>query len=51
MKLAEFLNAEKPDLCVFTVHRGIIGEGRGVVVDALTAAGKAKGVQTGGLSL
>lgn len=54
MKLAEFLDAEKPDLRVFTVHPGIVAvteTNRGAVVDALTPFAKDKGIQTGGLSL
>ena len=54
LKLAEFLDAEKPDLRVFTVHPGIVGvteTGRGAVVDSLTPFAKDKGIQTGGLSL
>lgn len=54
LKLAEFLDAEKPDLRVFSVHPGIVGvteSGRGIVVDALTPFAKDKGIQTGGLSL
>lgn len=54
MKLAEFLDAEKPTLRVFTVHPGIVAvteTNRGAVVDALTPFAKDKGVQTGGLSL
>jgi NAD(P)-dependent dehydrogenase (short-subunit alcohol dehydrogenase family) len=54
MKLAEFLDAEKPDLRVFTVHPGIVAAtetNRGMVVDALTPFAKDKGIQTGGLSL
>ncbi|KAF3052457.1 hypothetical protein E8E11_009730 [Didymella keratinophila] len=54
MKLAEFLDAEKPDLRVFTVHPGIVAvteTHRGMVVDALTPFAKDKGIQTGGLSL
>jgi NAD(P)-dependent dehydrogenase (short-subunit alcohol dehydrogenase family) len=54
MKLAEFLDTEKPNLRVFTVHPGIVGvteTNRGAVVDALTPFAKDKGIQTGGLSL
>lgn len=54
MKLAEFLDAEKPDLRVFTVHPGIVAAtetNRGMVVNALTPFAKDKGIQTGGLSL
>lgn len=54
MKLAEFLDAEHPDLRVFTVHPGIVAvteSSRGAVVDALTPFAKDKGIQTGGLSL
>jgi NAD(P)-dependent dehydrogenase (short-subunit alcohol dehydrogenase family) len=54
MKLAEFLDTEKPDLRVFTVHPGIVAAtetNRGMVVDALTPFAKDKGIQTGGLSL
>ena len=54
IKLAEYLDAEKPDLRVFTVHPGIVAvteTNRGAVVDALTPFAKDKGIQTGGLSL
>jgi NAD(P)-dependent dehydrogenase (short-subunit alcohol dehydrogenase family) len=54
LKLAEFLDAEKPDLRVFTVHPGIVGvteTGRGMAVDALAPFALDKGIQTGGLSL
>ncbi|KAH7094405.1 hypothetical protein FB567DRAFT_2653 [Paraphoma chrysanthemicola] len=54
LKLAEFLDAEKPDLRVFTVHPGIVRvteTGRGASVDALTPFAHDKGIQTGGLSL
>ncbi|KZM25066.1 oxidoreductase [Ascochyta rabiei] len=54
MKLAEFLDAEKPKFRVFTVHPGIVGVTEtncGAVVDALTPFAKDKGIQTGGLSL
>jgi NAD(P)-dependent dehydrogenase (short-subunit alcohol dehydrogenase family) len=54
MKLAEYLDTEKPDLRVFTVHPGIVAvteTNRGAVVDALTPFAKDKGMQTGGLSL
>lgn len=54
MKLAEFLDAEKPELRVFTVHPGIVAvteTNRGAVVDVLTPFAKDKGIQTGGLSL
>jgi NAD(P)-dependent dehydrogenase (short-subunit alcohol dehydrogenase family) len=54
LKLAEFLDAEKPDLRVFTVHPGIVGvteTGRGMAVDALAPFALDKGLQTGGLSL
>ncbi|KAI4910981.1 hypothetical protein J4E90_007238 [Alternaria incomplexa] len=42
LKLAEYLDAEKPNLRVFT---------RGMVVDQLTPFAHDKGIQTGGLSL
>jgi hypothetical protein len=48
------LDAEKPDLRVFTVHPGIVAAtetNRGMVVDALTPFAKDTGIQTGGLSL
>ncbi|KAJ4365033.1 hypothetical protein N0V83_008649 [Neocucurbitaria cava] len=54
LKLAEFLDAEKPDLRIFTIHPGIVAvteTGRGATVDALTPFAKDKGIQTGGLSL
>lgn len=54
LKLAEFLDAEKPNLRVFTVHPGIVAQtdsGRGAVVEALTPFAKDKGILTGGLSL
>ncbi|KAF2027844.1 NAD(P)-binding protein [Setomelanomma holmii] len=54
MKLAEFLDAEKTNLRVFTIHPGIVQQtetGRGAVVDALTPFAHDKGIQTGGLSL
>lgn len=54
LKLAEYLDAEKPKLRVFTVHPGIVGvteTGRGMVVEQLSPFALDKGVQTGGLSL
>ncbi|KAH6639400.1 hypothetical protein C7974DRAFT_388438 [Boeremia exigua] len=54
MKLAEYLDAEKPNLRVFTVHPGIVAvteTNRGAVVDALTPFAKDKGILAGGLSL
>lgn len=54
MKFAEALDAEQPDLRVFTVHPGIVAvteTNRGTVVDALTPFAKDKGIQTGGLLL
>lgn len=54
MKLAEFLDAEKPNVRVFTVHPGVVTAtemNRGMVVDALTPFAKDKGIQTGALSL
>ena len=54
LKLAEYLDAEKANLRVFTVHPGIVAateSGRGMVVDALTPFAKDTGVQTGGLAL
>lgn len=54
MKLAEFLDAERLNLRVFTVHPGIVAvteTSRGAVVDALTPFAKDKGILTGGLSL
>ena len=54
LKLAEYLDAEKSNLRVFTVHPGIVAAtetNRGMVVDQLTPFAKDKGIQTGGLSL
>lgn len=54
LKLAEYLDAEQPNLRVFTVHPGIVAateSGRGMVVDQLTPFAHDKGIQTGGLSL
>ncbi|KAJ4324424.1 hypothetical protein N0V94_001322 [Neodidymelliopsis sp. IMI 364377] len=54
MKLAEALDAERPDIRVFTVHPGIVGvteTNRGAVVDALTPFAQDRGIQAGGLSL
>ncbi|KAJ4347561.1 hypothetical protein N0V95_005298 [Ascochyta clinopodiicola] len=54
IKLAEFLDAERPELRVFTVHPGIVAvteTNRGAVVDDLTPFAKDKGIQAGGLSL
>ncbi|KAI4956944.1 hypothetical protein J4E86_005416 [Alternaria arbusti] len=54
LKLAEYLDAEKPNLRVFTVHPGIVAateSKRGMVVDQLTPFAHDKGIQTGGLSL
>jgi NAD(P)-dependent dehydrogenase (short-subunit alcohol dehydrogenase family) len=54
LKVAEFLDIERTELRVFTVHPGIVmvtESGRGAIVDALTPFAKDKGIQTGGLSL
>ncbi|KAF2203256.1 NAD(P)-binding protein [Delitschia confertaspora ATCC 74209] len=54
LKLAEYLDAEKPNLRVFTVHPGIVAAtetNRGMVVESLTPFAIDKGIQTGGLSL
>lgn len=54
LKLAEYLDAEKSNLRVFTVHPGIVAATetkRGMVVDQLTPFAKDTGIQTGGLSL
>jgi NAD(P)-dependent dehydrogenase (short-subunit alcohol dehydrogenase family) len=54
LKLAEYLDAEKSNLRVFTVHPGIVAvteTNRGMVVDQLTPFAHDKGIQTGGLSL
>ncbi|KAF2228574.1 NAD(P)-binding protein [Viridothelium virens] len=53
-KLDEYLDAEKPNLRVFSVHPGIVATTetkRGMVVDAFTPFAHDKGIQTGGLSL
>ncbi|KAF2203381.1 NAD(P)-binding protein [Delitschia confertaspora ATCC 74209] len=54
LKLAEYLDAEKPNLRVFTVHPGIVAAtdtNRGMVVESLTPFAIDKGIQAGGLSL
>lgn len=54
IKLDEYLDAEKPDLRVFSVHPGIVATTdtkRGMVVDAFTPFAHDTGLQTGGLSL
>jgi NAD(P)-dependent dehydrogenase (short-subunit alcohol dehydrogenase family) len=54
LKLAEYLDAEQPNLRVFTVHPGIVAAtetNRGMVVGQLTPFAKDTGIQTGGLSL
>lgn len=54
LKLAEFLDAEKPKVRVSTVHPGIVAAtetNRGIVVDALTPFAKDKGIQIGALPL
>lgn len=54
LKLAEYLDAEQPNLRVFTLHPGIVAAtetNRGMVVDQLTPFAHDKGVQTGGMSL
>jgi len=51
LKLAEYLDAEKQNLRVFTVHPGIVAateSGRGMVFDQLTPFAHDKGIQTGG---
>lgn len=54
IKLDEYLDAEKPDLRVFSVHPGIVAvtdTKRGMVVDAFTPFAHDTGLQTGGLTL
>ncbi|KAF2012833.1 NAD(P)-binding protein [Aaosphaeria arxii CBS 175.79] len=54
VKLSEYLDAEKPNLRVFTVHPGIVAEtksGRGSVVETFKPYAHDQGIQTGGLSL
>ncbi|KAG9201516.1 hypothetical protein G6514_005714 [Epicoccum nigrum] len=54
LKLAGYLDAEKSNLRVFTVHPGIVAATetkRGMVIDQLTPFAKDTGIQTGGLSL
>ncbi|KAG2162034.1 hypothetical protein JADG_001773 [Aureobasidium aubasidani] len=54
IKLSEYLDAEKPDLRVFTLHPGIVAatkSKRGMVVDAFTPFAKDPGMLTGAVSL
>ena len=54
IKLSESLDAEKPDLRVFTLHPGIVAatkSKRGMVVDAFTPFAKDPGMLTGAVSL
>ncbi|KAI5242345.1 NAD(P)-binding protein [Aureobasidium subglaciale] len=54
IKLGEYLDTEKPDLRVFSVHPGIVTAtegGRGMVIDAFTPFAKDPGMLAGGLSL
>ncbi|MCJ1426089.1 hypothetical protein MMC29_003991 [Sticta canariensis] len=52
-KFGEFLDAEYPELRVFSVNPGIVekNEGRGMLVDAFKPFAKDTGISTGGLSL
>ncbi|CAD0044998.1 unnamed protein product [Aureobasidium pullulans] len=54
IKLSEYLDAEKPDLRIFTLHPGIVAateSKRGMVVDAFTPFAKDPGMLTGAVSL
>ncbi|CAD0031424.1 unnamed protein product [Aureobasidium pullulans] len=54
IKFSEYLDAEKPDLRVFTLHPGIVAateSKRGMVVDAFTPFAKDPGMLTGAVSL
>ncbi|KEQ88965.1 NAD(P)-binding protein [Aureobasidium pullulans EXF-150] len=54
IKLSEYLDAEKPDLRVFTLHPGIVAatkSKRGMVVDAFAPFAKDPGMLTGAVSL
>ena len=52
IKLAEYVDAEYPDLRVFSVHPGIVAanEGRGMVVPAFTPFAKDPAMLTGALT-
>ncbi|KAH8689313.1 hypothetical protein BGW36DRAFT_412153 [Talaromyces proteolyticus] len=54
IKLAEYLDAEHPQLRVFAIHPGILQQTetkRGMVVDTFTPFARDKGIMTGGITL